>query len=77
MFVWVNARKLQITAIGDEAAPWIAAFFRKYGNIEPQLADASLVYVAERDNLDAVFTLDHDDRVYRFGRNRRLRLLPD
>ncbi len=78
MFVWVNSRKIAVPPLGEEAAPWIAAFLRKYRNIEPQLADASLVYLAERENLDVVFTLDRRDfSLYRFGRNRRFHILPE
>src|SRR5262245_38307906 len=77
MLVWISAGVLTVGSIGVEAAPWIGTFFRKYRSIQPQLADASLVYLAERDDLDTVFTLDYRDfSVYRFGRNRRLRLLP-
>jgi predicted nucleic acid-binding protein len=77
MFVWVMAGKIEVVTLGAEAAPWIATFFRKYRNIEPQLADASLVYLAERENLETIFTLDrHDFSIYRYGRNRRLHLLP-
>jgi len=78
MFVWVYSRKIAVLSLGDEATPWLAAFFRKYRKSGPQLADASLVYLAEREDLDTVFTLDQDDfSIYRFARNRRFRLLPD
>ena len=50
---------------------------RRYQSLGAQLADAALVYLAEREDTDQVFTLDRRDfSVYRFGRNRRLRLLP-
>ena len=77
LFVWAYSRKLTILPMGDEAAPWIATFFRKYRNLDPDVADASLVYFAEREDLDTVFTLDrHDFNLYRFGRNRRFRVIP-
>src|SRR5437867_3773244 len=52
MMLWVTTGTIKLPPIGDEASPWIAAFFRKYGKIQTQLADASLVYLAERDDLD-------------------------
>jgi predicted nucleic acid-binding protein len=78
MFVWMTTGTIALPPLGDEAAPWIAAFLRKYRKLQPQLADASLVYLAEREDIDTIFTLDRRDfEVYRFGRNRRFRLLPE
>ena len=46
--------------------------------LNAQLADAALVYLAEREGLDTVFTLDRRDfSVYRFSRNRSFHLLPE
>lgn len=60
------------------AAPWITQFFSQYQDQEPQLADAALVYLAEREQLETVFTLDHRHfNVYRIAGDRALRLLPD
>ncbi len=47
-------------------------------DIGVQLADASLVYLAERDQIDTVLTLDRRDfSIYRFGNNRSFTLLPE
>ena len=68
---------LRLLTLEEEAAAWIAGFLRRYQSLGAQLADAALVYLAEREDTDQVFTLDRRDfSVYRFGRNRRLRLLP-
>jgi predicted nucleic acid-binding protein len=41
------------------------------------LADATLVRVAERERLSVVFTLDRNDfGVYRMSRNRSFKLIP-
>jgi len=40
------------------------------------LADATLVRVAERDGLNRILTLDTDFRVYRFGRDRPFTIVP-
>ena len=43
-----------------------------------QLADASLVYLAQREDISTVFTLDRRDfSVYRFKGNQAFRLLPE
>jgi uncharacterized protein len=46
--------------------------------MRPQLADASLVHLANRESIDTIFTLDRRNfSVYRSARNRRFRLIPD
>jgi predicted nucleic acid-binding protein len=60
-----------------EARP-IAGLLKKYESIRAQLADASLVHLADRESIDTIFTLDRRDfSVYRSARNRRFRLIPD
>ena len=55
---------------GAEAAP-IAALMNKYEDLRPQLADAALVYLAGRERIRLIFTLDNRDfSVYR-GSSRR------
>ena len=77
MLVWVQSGIIQVLPIGGEASSSLAAFLRKYQKLRPQLADASLVYLAEREDIDTVFTLDRRDfSVYRFGRNRKFRIVP-
>jgi predicted nucleic acid-binding protein len=64
--------------VDTAALPWLERFLRRYFSIRAQLADASLVYLAERDGIDTVFTFDRRDfSVYRFGRNRAFRILPE
>jgi hypothetical protein len=59
-----------------EADP-IAAILKKYEDLRPQLADASLVYLANRDGIDTIFTLDRRDfSVYRSARKKPFRLIP-
>jgi predicted nucleic acid-binding protein len=50
----------------------------RYEDIRPQLADAALVYLAERERIDTMFTLDHRDfSIYRTGRKRSFRIVPE
>jgi len=66
-----------LAPLGEEALPWLYAFLRRYRRIKAQLADASLVYLAERDGLNTVFTLDRRDfGVYRYAKNRSLEIIP-
>jgi predicted nucleic acid-binding protein len=74
----LTARVLIPIELGDEFAPWATLFFTRYADREPQLADASLVFLAEREGIDTVLTLDRRDfTVYRVRGSRRLKLLPD
>jgi predicted nucleic acid-binding protein len=58
--------------------PWLARFLLRYRKQEAQLADAALVCLAERHEINTVFTLDRRDfSVYRLSRDRALRLLPE
>lgn len=63
----------------DEAfAPWLQDFLLRYADLDPQIADASLVYTADALGADAIFTLDRRDfLVLRNSRGRPFRLLPE
>lgn len=68
---------LALLPVDEGAMPWLAAFLRRYPKIEPDLTDATLVYLAEREGIHTVFTLDQRDfSLYRYSRNRRLQIIP-
>lgn len=57
--------------------PWCMQFLKKYSNLGVQLADSSLIYLAEREQIDTIFTLDRRDfSIYRTLRNRALEIIP-
>ena len=57
--------------------PPMAEFLQRYRRIGAQVADAALVYLAEREETETVFTLDRRDfSIYRLAGNRGLHLLP-
>jgi predicted nucleic acid-binding protein len=69
---------LELLPLGSLEARGIADIMKKYENIRPQLADAALVYLAGRDGIDTIFTLDRRDfSVFRSGRKRGFRILPE
>ena len=69
---------LELLPLGEEAAPWVSDFMTRYSNLGVQLADACLVYLAEREGIQTVFTLDRRDfTVYRFGKNKSFNLIPE
>jgi predicted nucleic acid-binding protein len=62
---------------GDDLTA-IAAIMRRYEASRIQLADAALVWLADRENIRTVFTLDRRDfSIVRLKRNRALTLLPE
>ena len=61
---------------GAEAAP-IAAMMKKYEDLQPRLADAALVYLAARERIKTIFTLDQRDfSVYRGHRVHSFEIVP-
>jgi hypothetical protein len=68
---------LRLARLDETDMPSIDGILKTYASLRPQLADAALVYLAERDQILKVFTLDRRDfTVYRLSRNRRLQLIP-
>jgi len=68
---------LSLAVLDEAAAAWIARFMHQYSDLPAQLADAALMYLAERDGVGTVFTLDRRDfSVYRTCDGRALTLLP-
>ena len=50
---------------------------KKYKDLPMDLADGSLVVLAESKDLKKVFTLDHKDfKIYRFAKNKEFKLMP-
>jgi len=68
---------LKILPLSSAEAGEIADVMTAYQDIQPQLADAALVYLARREGIDTIFTLDRRDfAVYRSAQRRPFRLLP-
>jgi len=69
---------LEVLEIDGGESSEIESLFARYADLSPQLADAALLHLAQRDGLDTVFTLDRRDfSVFRLRANKRLRLLPE
>lgn len=49
---------------------------KQYHDLPMDFADASLVAVADAGNINTIFTLDKDFKVYRARKNKRFKLLP-
>ncbi len=74
----LDAGMFEILPLERESLREIAAIMRRYEDSGIQLADAALAYLADRENVRTLFTLDRRDfSTIRLKRNRALKLLPD
>jgi predicted nucleic acid-binding protein len=78
LLMFVDGGSLELLPLAGAEAKPIAALMKKYEDIRPQFADAALVYLAHREQIDTIFTLDRRDfSIYRNGRGRPFHLVPD
>ena len=74
----VRVGAVRIEPLEPAFLDWYEEFTAIYGDREVDLADASLVYVAERRGADVVLTLDRRDfSIYRIGGTGVFRILPE
>jgi uncharacterized protein len=72
-----NGRPFALLALSEADLAGIAAILAKYKSLGIQLADASLVHLANREGIGTIFTLDRRDfGVLRLARGRKFRLIP-
>jgi uncharacterized protein len=73
----VSSGIMEIPVVTAAEAGKIEAIMEQYESLRPQFADAMLVYLAHRENIETIFTLDRRDfRVYRTARKKPFQLLP-
>jgi predicted nucleic acid-binding protein len=76
-FFVVQERASRSVALTAADMPGIAAILAKYRDPGLQLADASLVHLANREGIETMFTLDRRDfSVLRLANRRKFRLIP-
>jgi predicted nucleic acid-binding protein len=74
----VDGDFLELLPLAGTEAASIAALMKRYEDIHPQLADAALVYLAAREKIETIFTLDRRDfNIYRSGRRSTFRIVPE
>lgn len=67
----------RLLLLDEPDLPGIAAILDKYSGVKIQLADACLVHLANRENIDTVFTLDRRDfGIRRLGNGKKPRIIP-
>ena len=78
--VWTLLRSgsVKLAAITNEELPEIHSLMTKYSDRPMDFADATLVYLAARESLSLILTVDHDDfETYRIGGRKRFSILPN
>lgn len=77
LLAMIERGALSLAPIETGDVPRIRTLIRKFRDLPMDLADATLVRVAEREGIRRVFTLDRRDfSVYRSGRGRPFTLVP-
>jgi predicted nucleic acid-binding protein len=72
-----NSAFLELLSLASAEGKGLADVMKTYQHIQPQLADAALVYLADREGIDTIFTLDRRDFfVYRSLGKRPFTIVP-
>jgi predicted nucleic acid-binding protein len=72
-----HGRPFELLPLGETDLPAIAAVLAKYEALRIQIADASLLHLANREGIETMFTLDRRDfGVLRLAHGKKLRLIP-
>jgi hypothetical protein len=72
-----HGRPFELVSLGETDLPGIAAMLAKYAGLGIQLADASLVHLANREGIEKMFTLDRRDfGILRLAHGKKLHLIP-
>jgi uncharacterized protein len=74
---FVRSGAVTLASITDVELPALHTLMSRYADRPMDFADATLVYLAHRESLSTVFTVDHADfETYRIEPRRRFRILP-
>jgi len=74
---FVRSGALALGAIEDAELPHLHNLMSRYWDRPMDFADATLVYLAKRESLSAILTVDHADfATYRIEGKRQFRILP-
>jgi predicted nucleic acid-binding protein len=68
---------IALATIEHSELPEVQALMQRYWDRPMDFADATLVYLAKREGLSTIFTVDHVDfETYRIEGRRRFRVVP-
>lgn len=72
----VRRRDLNVHDLTDSELNRAYELMKKYSDVPMDLADASLVSMAEENGISRIFTLDHDFRIYRLQGRKAFEIVP-
>lgn len=74
---FIRSGAIRLATIEDSELPEIQALMSRYWDRPMDFADATLVYLARREGLSTVLTVDHSDfNTYRIEGRKRFRIFP-
>ena len=69
---WIERGAVEIAALSSDDLPGIITLTEKYADKPMDLADATLLIIAERENIDDILSIDRDFSIYKTARGRVL-----
>lgn len=77
LFKMIEGGLVKILDLPNDSIPWLKNFLLKYQDMDAQIADISLCYLAEIYNINTVFTTDKTDfLIYRIKNNQYFNIIP-
>jgi len=77
LFSSLDEHEIELAHVPQDALHWLSQKVRQYYDLRPQVADLTLLYLADQLTIEHVFTLDRRDfTVYRSVSGRPFQLLP-
>jgi hypothetical protein len=74
----VASGSVKLAELDASALAWMIDFLERYASVGAQLADAAVMYLAEREGIATVFTLDRRDfSIYRTTHGQALKIVPE
>ncbi|MEW6110412.1 MAG: PIN domain-containing protein [Nitrospirota bacterium] len=76
LWEFIERGTISVYNLNKDLAIECRRLMKQYHDLPMDFADASLVAVANAENITTIFTLDEDFKVYRTKKNKRFKLLP-
>ena len=74
---WIRLSEIQVLQLSIADVDPISAILNRYSDQGFDFADAALMHLADRENIQKVFTIDHRHfSVYRTKKRKRLSIVP-
>ena len=72
---WISRGAVEVASIEQREITSILAYMRRYLDVPMDLADASLIHLAEREGIETILSIDRDYYIYRTEGRRMLQKL--